>query len=146
MATITPITRTLTLPDMTLRYPPVGSPPDGYVLTYVASDGYYIAKPQTRLLIINTVSSTPYNMSSSPEDLTLVSHAAAFVVNLPTSPLVGTTVFIKDFTGNAVTFNITINGGGGQLIDGAASYAINTNYGCVKVTFTGSAWSILDKF
>jgi hypothetical protein len=146
MATNTPITRTLTLPDMTLRYPPVGNPPDGYVLTYIASDGYYVAKPSTRLLIISTVAGTPYNMGSSPEDVTLVSHGAAFVVNLPTSPLVGTTVFIKDFSGNAVTFNITVNGGGGQVIDGAASYVINTNYGCIKIVFMGSSWVILDKF
>jgi hypothetical protein len=144
MATTTPITRTLSLPDMTVRYPPAGNPPDGYILTFSASDGYYIAKPQTRLLITNTVAVTPYNMSVSPEDVTLVSHSAIFTVNLPTSPLAGTQVFVKDFSGNASTFNITINAP--QQIDGSATYVISTNFGAIHTTFTGATWVILSKF
>jgi len=142
MATTTPITKTLTLPDMTVRYPPVGNPPDGYVITFSASDGYYLAKPQTRILNLNTVSSTPYTVGN--EDVTLVSHAGAFVVNLPSSPLVGTSIFVKDFTGNAVTFNITVNAPGN--IDGSPSYTINTNYGVLRAVFSGATWVILDKF
>lgn len=142
MATNPRISKTLTIPDMTDRYPPVGNPPDGYVVTYSASDGYYLAKPQTRLLTINTVSSTPYNVGN--EDVTLVSHAGAFVVNLPTSPLTGTSIHIKDFTGNAATFNITINAT--QLIDSSASYTISTNFGAIRAVFTGATWTILTKF
>lgn len=144
MATTTQITKTLVLPDMSGRYPPLGNPPDGYVVTYSAVDGYYIAKPQTRILIISTIASTPYNMSTSPEDVSLISHAGAFVVNLPTSPLTGTTVFVKDFSGNASTFNITINAS--QQIDGSATYVINTNFGTIHTTFTGTTWAILSKF
>lgn len=144
----TPRTKTFTMPDMVDRFPasvPPGNPPDGYVITYSASDGYYIARPPSKLLSISSVSTTPYSISaSSPEDVVLVSHGAAFVVNLPTSPLGGTTVYIKDFSGNASSFNITVNAS--QLIDGAASYIINTNFGTVRATFTGGTWAILSKF
>lgn|SRR5574337_67798 len=142
MATNPKISKTLSLPDMTDRYPSVGNPPDGYVITYRASDGYYLALPPNKLLVLNSVSSTPYSVAT--EDVVMVSHAGAFVVNLPTSPLVGTNVFIKDASGNAASFNITV--AATQLIDGAASYTINTNYGVVRVAFTGTTWIILSKF
>ena len=142
MATNPLITKNITMPDMTDRYPPVGNPPDGYVVTYSAIDGYYLARPQPRLLNITTTGTTPYNVGS--EDLTLVSHGGAFVVNLPISPPTGTSIFIKDFTGNASAFNITVNSA--QLIDGATPYIINTNFGLLRAVFTGATWVILDRF
>ena len=142
MATVVLTTKTLSIPDMTDRYPPVGNPPDGYVITYSAIDGYYLAKPSSKLLVISTTASTPYTIVN--EDVTLVSHAGAAVVNLPVGPPAGTSIHVKDFTGNAATFNITINAA--ALIDGAASYTINTNYGAIRAVYTGTTWSILTKF
>lgn len=142
MTTNTPRTKTFTIPDMSDRYPGA-APPDGYVITYVASDGYYIAKPPSKLLVIATAVSTPYNIGN--EDVTLVSHAGAFQVNLPNVPLAGTVIYIKDFSGNASAFNITVSPGA-TTIDGAGSYIINTNFGTVRTVFNGASWAILSKF
>ncbi len=148
MTRYTPRTKTFTIPDMVDRFPgslPPGNPPDGYVITFSASDGYYIAKPPSKLLVVSNVASTPYSISTSfPEDVVLVSHAGAFTVNLPTSPFTGTVIYIKDFTGNASAFNITVSAT--QLIDGGATYTISTNFGTVRTVFTGGTWAILSKF
>lgn len=148
MSRYTPRTRTFTIPDMVDRYPssiPPGNPPDGYVITYSGIDGYYIALPPSRLQIINNIVTSPYTISeTSPDDVILVTHGGTFTVNLPTAPLTGTSIFIKDFSGNASAFNITINAPG--FIDGAGSYTINTNYGAIRTVFTGTTWVILTKF
>lgn len=142
MATITQKTFHLVIPDMTVRYPPVGQPPDGYVITFSAADGYYIARPSPRILNIATAPSTPYN--AGIEDLVLVpGHVGLFQVNVPISPLVGTTIRIKDFAGVAAANNINV--ATVQLIDGVNPYVINTNYGALMITFTGSTWTVLSK-
>lgn len=142
MATYTQRTFTLVIPDMTLRYPPVGNPPDGYVITYSAADGYYIARPSPRIFNIATAPSTPYN--AGIEDVVLVpNHVGLFTVNVPISPLVGTSIRIKDFAGVAAANNINV--ATTQLIDGANPYVINTNYGALMITFTGTTWTVLSK-
>jgi hypothetical protein len=118
------------------------TPPDGYVVTYSAVDGYYVPKPNSKIQALTNPSSTPYTVLN--EDVVLVTHAGVFTVNLPVGPQTGYSVIIKDFSGTANTNNITVSSG--ALIDGAATYAINTNFGAVRVVFTGTTWSILSKF
>ena len=65
----------------------------------------------------------------------------AFSVNLPSSPFTGETHTIKDTSGDASVYNITVVGS----IDGASSYVINTNYGYVTVQFNGTSWSVVDQ-
>lgn len=142
MPTPTQRSFTLVIPDMSVRYPPAGNPPDGYVITYSASDGYYIARPSPRILNIATAPSTPY--TAGIEDLVLVpTHSGLFQVNLPISPLVGTTLRIKDFAGVAAANNINV--ATVQLVDGANPYVIGSNYGSLTVTFTGSTWAVIAK-
>lgn len=142
MATTPKKTFTLTIPDMSVRYPPVGAPPDGYVITYSEADGYYIARPSPRVLTIATAPSTPY--SAGIEDVVLVpNHVGLYTVNVPFSPLVGTTIRIKDVAGVAAANNINV--ASTQLIDGANPYVINTNYGSIMITFTGTTWAVLAK-
>lgn len=121
-------------------------PPDGYVITYSAVDGYYIPKPTSKLLIISSPVTSPYN--ATVEDVVEVqSHAGTFTVNLPVTPPAGTTMYIKDFAGLAATNNINVVSAAN--IDGAGSYTINTNYGSIRVIFSGGGggtWSILSKF
>lgn len=142
----TPLKRstTLVIPNMSDRFPPVGNPPDGYVIAFNAADGYYIAKPPSKISIIATVVQAQNPYTATSEDLTLVSHTGIFTVNLPISPPAGTNLIIKDFSGNAATNNITVSSG--QLIDGSATYLINTNFGIVRVVFTGTTWVVIDKF
>lgn len=145
MPRYTPRTKTFTMPDLTGRFPPAGNPPDGYVITYVATDGYYYPKPTSKLLVISTPSGagSPYNVLA--EDVVLVpSHAGTYIVNLPVSPTAGTSIFIKDLDGVAATNNISVVSGAN--IDGAGSYLINTNYSSIRVMYTGTTWTILTKF
>jgi hypothetical protein len=141
MPTATPITKTLSLPDMTLRYPPSGNPPDGYVITYSASDGYYLAKPLSRILAISSPSSTPYTPIN--EDVVLVpGHVGTFTINLPLGQTAGKVFFIKDFAGVAAAQNIVVSGNGSN-IDGTPTQTINTNYGSLEVIWSGASWAIL---
>ncbi len=45
---------------------------------------------------------------------------------------------VKDESGNAGTFNITINAPAGKTIDGAASKVINSGYGLLKIYYNGT--------
>lgn len=149
MPTYTPKTFTLVMPDQTDKYglpAGAGSPPDGYVVTWDALDGYYIARPSPRIKIITSTSTTGYIAGTNSEDVVeVLTHAGAFTVNLPSSPLVGTTYFIKDFAGVAGGGN-QINVATTQLVDTLNPYVINTNFGCISVVFNGTTWSVLSKF
>ncbi len=118
-------------------------PPDGYVLTYSTTDGYYVPKATSKLQIISNPVSSPYNVTT--EDTVLVqTHGGTFTVNLPVAPPVGYHVFVKDFAG--VAAGNPINVVSGANIDGTSPYVINVNFGSVHVVFNGSTWSILSKF
>ena len=138
-----PRTKNFVMPELIDRFPPVGNPPDGYVITYSSSDGYYYPQATSKRQINSSPSSSPYNVGS--EDVVLVqSHVGTFTVNLPIAPAIGTHLYIKDFAGVAAA-NV-INVASGANIDGGSPYAINTNYGCIHVVFNGATWSILSKF
>jgi hypothetical protein len=145
MPTYTPKTFTLVMPDQTDKFGPpagTGSPPDGYVITWDALDGYYVARPSPRIKFISSPGASPY--TPSIEDVVEVpNHAGVFTINLPSSPLVGTTYFIKDFAGVASSNNINV--ATTQLVDGLNPYVINNNFGCISVVFNGTTWSVLTK-
>jgi hypothetical protein len=67
--------------------------------------------------------------------------AAPVTITLPTG-ILGTVYIVKDCDGDATTNIITIQGTGGQLIDGAATALINTPYGSLTFVFNGTEWSI----
>lgn len=118
------------------------TPPDGYVITYSAGDGYYIPKPTSKLLIISSPTVSPYSVTV--EDTVLVqNHVGAFTINLPVLPPAGYNVYIKDFAGVAAANPISVVAA--ALIDGATPYVINVNYGTVRLLFNGATWSILSK-
>jgi len=59
-------------------------------------------------------------------------------ITMPPSPTVGQTLRFKDVLGNASTYAIIITG----PIDGAASYAIFSDYGAAELYWSGSNWSV----
>jgi len=147
MPTYTPKTFTLVMPDQTDKFglpAGTGNPPDGYVVTWDALDGYYVARPSPRIKIIASTSVSGYIAGTNSEDVVeVLTHAGTFTVNLPSTPLVGTTYFIKDFAGVATANNINVVTT--QLVDGLNPYVINNNFGCISVTFNGTTWSVLTK-
>lgn len=66
---------------------------------------------------------------------------AAFSINLPSGPVSGETHTIKDWLGNAGTYNISIQGNG-DPVDGLSAYALNFNYQSVSMTFAFGKWGV----
>ena len=62
-------------------------------------------------------------------------------ITLPTG-ILGTVYIVKDCVGAAATNPITIQGTGGQLVDGSTAI-INTNFGSLTFVFNGTDWSIV---
>ena len=52
-------------------------------------------------------------------------------------------VFIKDSAGNSVANNITINRNTADVIDGATSVVINSDYGSLYLVSDGTDWFVL---
>jgi len=67
--------------------------------------------------------------------------AAPVTITLPTG-ILGTVYIVKDCDGDAFTNPITIQGTGGELVDGATA-TINTPYGSISLIFNGTEWSIV---
>jgi len=66
---------------------------------------------------------------------------APVTITLPTG-ITGTVYIIKDCFGDAVNNPITVQGTGGQLVDGSTA-TVNTNFGSVTVVFNGVDWSVV---
>jgi hypothetical protein len=62
-------------------------------------------------------------------------------ITLPTGVL-GAVYIVKDCGGLAATNPITIQGTGGQLIDGAVIAVNNINFGSLTLVFNGTEWNI----
>lgn len=67
----------------------------------------------------------------------------AATVNLPASFNSGEYVILKDISGNALTNNITVQTPGAELIDGAATFVIDSNYGSAIIVSDGTNWYIV---
>jgi len=73
--------------------------------------------------------------------LAITSLTAAFTITLPATPTLGDSYTIKDTTGNAASFNVTIDGNGNN-IDGGATFLFSQPYAAAIFTFTGTEWSV----
>jgi len=74
-------------------------------------------------------------LSTGSTYVILVSHSGiAVTVTLPSTPKDGQAFKFKDITGNALTYPITVDGNG-NLLDGAASGMINTDYGALEIVY-----------
>jgi hypothetical protein len=73
----------------------------------------------------------------------LYTTTGAVTITLPTAQAVANRrIVIKDAAGNAVTNNITVQTGGSELIDGAATAVISTNYAAISLYSDGTNWFI----
>ena len=91
-----------------------------------------------------TATSTSYTALQTDYIIGVTSTAAARTITLPAAATVGAgwTYIIKDESGGAGTNNIIVDGNGAETIDGAATQAINTNYGSMNLYCDGSNWFI----
>ena len=65
----------------------------------------------------------------------------ATAVWLPSDPAFNQRVQVKDGSGNAGTYNITVEGNG-NTIDGQSTLVLNANYAFAELTFNGFEWSL----
>ena len=71
-----------------------------------------------------------------------VTAAAPVTVQLVNSPITGQVTVIKDSSGAANTFNITISGvTSGKTIDGATTLVINIAYGVARLIYNGTQYN-----
>jgi hypothetical protein len=82
-----------------------------------------------------------YQVLVTDDYLAITTLTGAFTITLPANPLTGDEYWIKDTTGNASTFNVTVSGNGNN-IDGNANFVFTQSYGAATFTFTGTQWSI----
>lgn len=93
----------------------------------------------TQIMGVRVALTTPVTISNTDFTVaTKLTSPAAVAVTLPTGTN-GRVFTIVDATGDAGTNNITVSGNGGQTINGATSYVINTNRGWVMVQFSTNA-------
>lgn len=86
---------------------------------------------------------SPYTVLSSDDYISCDVSAAILSLEFPDAPATGTAYTIKDATGNASTFNITITTVGGVVtFDGNTSVAMNTDYEAMNIIFNGTSYEI----
>lgn len=84
---------------------------------------------------------TPYAVQNSDFIIKVDTSSNAMVVNLPLATN-KRNIRILDISGDASTNNITINGNGGQLIIGAASLILSTDFSSVSLWSNITHWYI----
>lgn len=87
---------------------------------------------------------SPYDTLFEDQLVSVDCSGGAVTVRLPNAISTGKVIIIKDSAGFAATNNITVTTSGGSVtIDGATSYAINSNYQSVEIIFDGTKYLIL---
>lgn len=87
-----------------------------------------------------TIVTTPTYTATVRDYFLCVDHAGLVTITFPVS-ILGTVYIVKDCSGNAFDYPITIQGTG-QLVDSGTAQ-INTNYGSLSFIFNGTEWSIV---
>ena len=85
-----------------------------------------------------------YNLPSGASSAVLVDNtsSAPVTVTLPPSPVSGQLVIIKDVSGTAFTYPITVSPVTGT-IDGFPTFILSNNYQSVTFYYNGTSWSII---
>jgi hypothetical protein len=86
--------------------------------------------------------STSFTTNPGTNFLQVDTSSIPITITLDNSVSYGTLLTIKDWTGNAGTNNITIDGNG-KFIDGQATVVISYNYGSIGLIFTSGNWCII---
>lgn len=90
---------------------------------------------------VTNITTPTYTALATDYFLCVDTATAPVTITLPTG-ILGAVYIIKDCSGDAATNPITIQGTGGELVDGSVG-TINTPYGSVSLIFNGTDWSIV---
>lgn len=93
---------------------------------------------------VTFVSSTPYSVLTTDENLLVDCTSSAITVNLPNISSTPQLLRVKDQLGGAGSSNITVNCDGSDTIDGGITVVLSANYASVTLVSDGvSKWSIV---
>jgi len=92
------------------------------------------------------VTTTPYNVSNDDDVVFINRPSATSSVILPSTGTDGSkkrSFYIKDYSGSAGTYPITITSAGGKTIDGGTFAILNGGYSHIHVIYDGTNWKII---
>lgn len=89
------------------------------------------------------VNASPYIVLPADQYLGVDCSGGAITVQFPNAPTTGKVYVVKDRTGSAAAFNITVTTVGGAVnIDGAVTFVMNTNYESINLIFNGTSYEV----
>jgi hypothetical protein len=92
------------------------------------------------------VNDADYTATSSNYLIGFTSLSTGRTVTLPAaSTMTNKTIIIKDESGSAGTYNISVEGAGSETIDGTETKVINTNFGSITIYSNGSNWFVITR-
>ena len=92
------------------------------------------------------VTTSPYNVSNDDDVVFINRPSATSSVILPSTGTDGSkkrSFYIKDYSGSAGTYPITITSAGGKTIDGGTFAILNGGYSHIHVIYDGTNWKII---
>lgn len=93
---------------------------------------------------VQEITSSPYTVLAGDGVILVKMASAVATVNLPAGATsISKQVVVKDKSGLAGTYNITVVPNGAETIDGTTSAIIRVNYGAATFQFNGTEWSII---
>lgn len=135
---------TVTYNGVQYSVPEVGNEGWGQTLTDYLVALSSAASAQSQTQTVRTVTSSTAVLAT--DYAVLCNHAAPMTVTLPTGST-GRIVVVADVSSAGAFVNpITIQGSGGQQIDGSASTVISSQGGSVGLQFDGTRWRTLQRF
>ncbi len=114
----------------------------GPAITTTTQSGYAPYYFEAAQIVKVALPAGDYIVDPLQDYLVCMNTAAPRSVTLDAAPKKGIKVIIKDKTGTAAAFNITVDGNG-KNIDGAATYIINSNYASISLIYNGTSWSVV---
>ena len=98
----------------------------------------------TPILAYTYVNTSPYVVLNTDDVLGVDTSVIPITIQLPNAPTTGRSWVVKDLMGTAVADNITVTTVGGVvLIDGMATFVMNSNYESATLFFNGTSYMII---